>query len=147
FRKALSAMTEAAFLPASEMVQLATDWSSDGGHVLYQERNPNTNWDIWILPTSGDKKPFPFAVTRSYEGDARFSPDGKWIAYVSDESGSAEVYVQPFQNRGEKRRVSVAGGSRPAWRSDGKEFYLAGDRVIAVPVVTGNHLELGAPRE
>ncbi len=148
FTKALSGMTEEALLPASGKVQVATDWSSDGQYVIYQERNPNTNWDIWILPLSGGRKPVPFAVTPSYEGEARFSPDGKWIVYVSDESGSKEVYVRPFQHSGEKRRISIAGGSKPEWRIDGKElFYLAGEKVMAAPVVPGGNLELGAPKE
>jgi Tol biopolymer transport system component len=111
-------------LPASGMVQVATDWSTDGQYVLYEERNPNTNWDVWVLPLSGSTRPFAFAATPSYEGQARFSPDGKWIAFVSDESGSREICVQPFQRSGEKRRISIVGGSSPVWRKYGKELFL-----------------------
>jgi dipeptidyl aminopeptidase/acylaminoacyl peptidase len=103
--------------------------------------------DLWILPLFGDRKPFPFLNTPSYEKEVRFSPDGRWLAYVSDESGKNEVYIQSFQKSGEKRTISTAGGSQPVWRRDGKElFYLAADnRLMVVPVKVGSSFESGVP--
>jgi dipeptidyl aminopeptidase/acylaminoacyl peptidase len=101
--------------------------------------------DLWILPTSGDRKPIPFLTTPADETFGQFSPDGKWIAYDSDESGRREVYVQGFApdrvraTAVGKWLISAAGGNKPRWRHDGKElFYLALDgKMMAVPVKSG----------
>jgi hypothetical protein len=91
--------------------------------------DPQTKRDLWILPLDGDKKPCPILQTASNGYAARFSPDGRWIAYTSDESGQDEVYVQNFPLTGLKRKISHQGGSFPEWRRDGKElFYVSGDR-------------------
>lgn len=123
------------------------DWSSDGQFIVYQSFNPKTKWDLWVLPMSGDRKPFPFLQTEFSEQQARFSPDVKWIAYTSDESGAAEVYVQAFPASGGKWRVSTSGGGQPIWRRDGKElFYIAADRkLMAVKIKLGATFETGAP--
>jgi len=90
----------------------------------------------------------PFARTSISEVNAVFSPDGRWVAYVSDETGRPEVYVRPFQAPGEKRRVSTSGGSQPRWPREGEElFYRSPDkRLMAVPVDLRKSLELGQPR-
>jgi Tol biopolymer transport system component len=96
---------------------------------------------------TGDRKPFPVVQTEFEERDGQFSPDGKWLAYQSNESGRFEIYVQPFPGRGEKWRVSTNGGAQARWRPDGKEiFYVAMDeKLMAVPIVLGaNQPELGA---
>ena len=82
-----------------------------------------TRDDIWILPLSGDRKPFPFARTEFSEGQAKFSPDGKWLAFASRESGEIEVYVAPFPGPGGKLQISTAGGYAPRWRRDGREIF------------------------
>jgi Tol biopolymer transport system component/predicted Ser/Thr protein kinase len=113
--------------------KLPDDWSPDGKFVLYEE-----NADLWVLPTNPDggakeRKPVPFLQSESYEGQARFSPDGRWIAYVSDESGQQEVYMRPFPASGGKRQVSTSGGLYPRWRRDGKElYYITAENVIMV---------------
>ena len=96
---------------------------------------------MWIAPQSaersgGNAKPAPYLQSPFDEGNAVFSPDGHWVAYVSDESGRPEVYVQAFPLTNEKDRISTGGGTDPAWRKDGAElFYLAADRsLMAVPV-------------
>jgi serine/threonine protein kinase/Tol biopolymer transport system component len=126
----------------------ATDWSRDGRFILYQIPSANTGQDLWIAPQFGDRKPFPYLQTQFNEQDGAFSPDGRWIAYVSDESGRAEIYVQAFPLSGEKHQISTGGGSEPCWRKDGTElFYLAADRnLMAVPVRLGTTITTGAPK-
>lgn len=145
--KPLAGGEEEVLLPSSGTMQCPTDWSADGRFILYQDRVTATNWDIWILPLEGKRRPIPFQATRHEEKDATFSPDGRWVAYASDETGRPEIYVQPFQGPGERQRVSRAGGTLPRWRRDGKTlFYLgAAGQLMAVPVALGPNLALGAP--
>jgi Tol biopolymer transport system component len=128
-------------------VQQPEDISSDGRLLVYCNNIAATVPDIWILPLVGDPKPLPWLQTRFAKASPRFSPDGRWIAYESDESGDPEVYVALTKGGGEKKRLSPAGGSRPRWRRDGKElYYVAPDGfVMAVPMGTGPQLEAGAP--
>jgi len=122
-KSADGAGTEEALLRNSEN-KFVVDWSSDGKFILYTSaENAKGQTDLWILPMSGDKKPFPFLKTEFNEKDARFSPDSKWVAYASDESGKDEIYVRSFPEGGSKRQVSVDGGDSPRWRRDGKELY------------------------
>ena len=116
--------------------------------------DPKTGFDIWALPIDGDRKPFPVIQTKSNERLAQFSPDGKWIAYESDESGRYETYVQPWSgsggNAGGKVPISTAGGAQVLWRHDGKAlFYIAlDDRLMTVPIrfaSTGQAVAAGAP--
>jgi Tol biopolymer transport system component len=136
--------------PLSDGWQTPTDWSLDGQYIAYTKQDLNdltTGQDVWFLPLAGDRKPIPFLRTRFNELWARFSPDRRWVAYVSDESGKWEVYVRAFDGSGEKMRISTEGGTRPCWRRDGKElFYLSGDnQLMAVPVKTGATFEAGPP--
>jgi eukaryotic-like serine/threonine-protein kinase len=107
----------------------ATDWSRDGRYILYRNiTGAATNIDIWALPLDGDKKPIPLVRTPFEERDAQFSPDGKWIAYQSNESGRFEIYMQPFPGPGAPLPISTGGGAQVRWRSDGTElFYIAPD--------------------
>src|SRR5213083_2964398 len=111
-------------------------------------------WDIWALPLDGDRKPFPVVQTDFEERDGQFSPDGKWIAYQSNESGRFEIHVQPFSGSERqvsgKWQVSTTGGAQVRWRHDGKElFYIALDgRLMAVPIrlaSDGQSIEAAAP--
>ena len=107
-----------------------TSWSADGRFIACDSRDPKreTKGDISILPLFGDRKPFPFLPTNFEKDSAQFSPDGRWIAYCSDESGKFEIYVAPFPGPGGKWQVSTNGGLFPTWRRDGTElFYLALD--------------------
>jgi Tol biopolymer transport system component len=121
----------------SATVKRPTDWSRD--FILYEDDDPKRQADLWVLPLVGDRKPMPFLQTPFSEQQGRFSPDGKWIAYVSNESGTPEVYVQSFPSSGGKWLVSTGGGVTPRWRRDGKElFYLAPDRkIMSLDVRTG----------
>jgi serine/threonine protein kinase/Tol biopolymer transport system component len=103
-----------------------TNWSHDGRFIVYENLDPKTGDDIWVLPLFGDRKPIPFLRTQFSEGQGQLSPDGRWMAYASNETGRYEVYVQPFPPSGAKWLISPGGGGHPRWRRDGKElFYLA----------------------
>jgi Tol biopolymer transport system component len=127
--------------------QQPEDVSRDGRWLAYSnaERWPNT--DIWLLPLQGERRPLPWARTRFAESSPRFSPDGRWIAYESDESGVPEIYVALTEGGGGKRRIPPAAGRQPRWRGDGKELYYIGpgDFVMATPVTPGVRLEAGTP--
>jgi Tol biopolymer transport system component len=117
-------------------------WSSDGAHLAFDERKPNAERDIWTLTRGGD--PSPFLMTPSDESAPVFSPGGGWLAYVSDESGRHEVYVQPFPGPGAKWTISTGGGTEPAWSGDGKELYFRrGDQLISVAISTGPTFQVG----
>ncbi|HEV8609726.1 MAG TPA: protein kinase [Thermoanaerobaculia bacterium] len=128
-------------------LQQAEDVSRDGRFLVYLNEMQTTVWAIWLLPLQGDRKPLPWLRTRFNLASPRFSPDGRWIAYESDESGVPEIYMALTEGGGEKRRISPAGGRRPRWRRDGKElYYIApGGLLMALPVTFGPPLEVGAP--
>ena len=134
----------------SPIGKLATSWSGDGRFVAYWAADPKTRGDLWILPMSGGN-PFPFLQTQYGELQPEFSPDGGWIAYTSDESGTQEVYVRKFEKgpaSGGAKRISTSGGSHPKWRRDGKElFYLSRDlKLMSVEVEISATLKAGTPR-
>jgi len=129
---------------------IPTDWSPDGRFLAYTDLDPKTRRDVWMLPLSGDRKPAPFRRTEFDEVYASFSPDGRWVAFWSDESGRGEYYVSAFPEHGLKWQVSTAGASMAPlrWRGDGKElFYVAADgQLMAVPVkAASGSFESGAP--
>jgi serine/threonine protein kinase/Tol biopolymer transport system component len=149
YQRAASGAGNDEALLKSDDVKLPNDWSADGSFILYQEQNPKTNYDLWVLPLSGEQKPFPFLQTEFYEAQGRFSPDGKWIAYTSNESGTWQVYVRSFPASGGKWQVSTAGGAQPQWRRDGRElFYISPDRkLMAVEAKgDGSTFEAGVPK-
>jgi Tol biopolymer transport system component len=108
------------------------DWSADGRFIAYRRHQATTSTDLLVLPMSGDPTPISVAETPFTEHDARFSPDGRWITYVSDEAGGREeVYVQPFPPSGARWQISTEGGDDPVWRPDGRElFYLRPDGTL-----------------
>jgi eukaryotic-like serine/threonine-protein kinase len=119
--------------------------SPDGQLLAYCEGNPTTAWDIWVLRMS-DRKAQPFLRTPANEVAARFSPDGRWLAYVSDESGPWEVYVQPYPGPGGKWQISTEGGTEPTWNPNGRElFYPNGDKMMAVDISTQAGFSAGKP--
>ena len=123
-------------------------WSRDGRFILFTSREEATGWDIWVLPPDG--KAAPVIATTATEIEPQISPDGRWLAYTSDESGRTEVYVRPFRAAGGSWLISSSGGSDPRWRDDGAElYYLSLDRALmVVGVKTGgasNGLEVSAP--
>jgi Tol biopolymer transport system component/predicted Ser/Thr protein kinase len=134
----------------SALADVPADWSADGQFIAFSRtgRPAKTREDIWILPLSGDRKLFPFLQSEFNETSAHFSPDGKWLAYASDESGRFEIYVVPFPGPGGKFQISPSGGIDPRWRRDGREiFYVAGDwKLMAAEVETSPAFRVGAAR-
>lgn len=132
-------------LAQSEKPLSPEDWSKDGRWIAYTETTAQTAEDLWLLSTAGDRKSRPIATTRFEGWGARFSPDSRWIAFVSNESGKSEVHVTSV---GKKLRISTGGGSTPLWSNDGKElFYLSADGrfVMTVRVEPGATFKAGNP--
>jgi eukaryotic-like serine/threonine-protein kinase len=133
-------------LTTSKYLQGAHSCSKDGQLLAFIEVNPATGIDIWVLRLS-DRKPQPFLRTRFNESAARFSPDGQWLAYISDESGRFEVYVQPYPGPGGKWQISTEGGAEPVWNPNGRElFYRRGDKMMAVDIATEPSFAAGTPQ-
>jgi Tol biopolymer transport system component/predicted Ser/Thr protein kinase len=124
--------------------------SRDGRFLLFGIFTSGAGGDVWVLPLEGDPKPVAFLNSRFDEGNPRFSPDGRWIAYNSGETGRPEVYIAPFPGPGRKWQVSANGGVEPHWRDDGKEIYFSNldGKVVAVTVAAAaGGLTLSAPRQ
>jgi serine/threonine protein kinase/Tol biopolymer transport system component len=122
-------------------------WSPDGRVLLFEQTDPASGSDIWVLPVQGDRTPHPYLATRFSEGDAQFSPDGKWVAYTSDESGRNEVYVQSFPDLRQSLQISTGGGVSPRWAPSGRELYFLSNerRLMAVKITRANPLQVGTP--
>ncbi len=125
-----------------------TDWSADGRTLLLQRQSPGSGWDVWAWDLEGKEDPVPVAATRFVEAQGRFSPDGRWVAYTSNESGNLEIYVRSYPGVGGKWQISTGGGSEPFWRGDGKElYYLSLDQTLmSVSVDTGSGFRAGRPQ-
>ena len=153
YTRASNGIGDDELLLKDDRTKMPSSWSPDGRFLMFATSPPAVslfNFDLWVLPMSGDRKPVPFLQTPFNEYDGHFSPDGKWVAYVSDESGRFEIYVLPFMGNGGKTQISTAGGFLPRWRDDGKELYYVNrdQRLVAVSVTaTANGLDVGASRQ
>jgi serine/threonine protein kinase/Tol biopolymer transport system component len=133
-------------LTTSQNSNVPMSWTPDGQLLAFMESNPTTGADIWVLRIS-DRKPQPFLQTPFNESVPRFSPDGHWLAYISNESGRYEVYVQPYPGPGGKWQISTEGGTEPTWNHNGRElFYRNGDKMMAVDIATRSGFAAGKPR-
>ncbi len=137
-------------LTTSENYQTPASWSPDGKVLAFLEGG-----DIWVLPfDNGEHEPRPVVQTRFTEEYPTFSPDGRWLAYTSNESGQPEVYVQPYPGPGERTQISVEGGTRPAWARDGRELFYRilpqeppwKRKMMAVSITTDPAFTAGKPR-
>ena len=136
YRNDSSGAGEAEALLRSEEPKHHISWSPDGQFIAY-ESGPPGNYDPWVLPLSGERKPYSFLATQFMETQPQFSPDGRWLAYASNETGRYEVYIRGFdQAEDGKWQISTGGGVQPRWKVDGKElYYLAADgKLMAVPM-------------
>jgi serine/threonine protein kinase/Tol biopolymer transport system component len=130
------------------ILRLLCDWSRDGRFLMYATPDDKTGFDLWVLPMDGDRTPFPFVRTSFNELWGQFSPDGRWVAYQSNESGRWEIYIQPFKGPGSRVPVSTSGGIRARWAPNGKElFFIAPDgKLMASPLTSrGTALDAGTP--
>ncbi len=145
-RKALGGAGRLETLWDSGDANSLVDFSPDGRFLSYT--HAARRFELWILPLTGDRRPYRFYPSESVQFNGRFSPDGKWIAYTSNETGDFEVYVQPFPATGEKWKISVNGGGQATWRRDGKEmFYRTWDgKMMAVSLKTKPGFTSGVPR-
>jgi eukaryotic-like serine/threonine-protein kinase len=157
YQKPASGAADQDLLLKSDENKWPSDVSHDGRFLLYYALDPRTKTDVWVLPLQADRKPFSFLRGPSNELNAHFSPDGRWVAYESDESGRGEIYVRPFSpdssaadasGTGAKWQVSYGGGALPLWSPDGKElYYLTPDgKVMVVSVTTSPTFQAGTPK-
>ncbi|PYQ47829.1 MAG: hypothetical protein DMF59_17825 [Acidobacteria bacterium] len=135
---------------SNNFFKIPTDWSPDGKTIFFQQQIPGkSGWDLWTFSLV-DRKAQVFLQTPFDEGNALWSPDGRWVLYHSNESGKQEIYVVPADGKGGKWQISTDGGTRPRWSSDGKEIYYIVPRelkLMAVGVATqGNEFIAGTPR-
>jgi dipeptidyl aminopeptidase/acylaminoacyl peptidase len=148
YRKSLDGTEREELLLATPQNKGLADWSPDGRFLLFRSVDPKTGNDIWAESVA-DRKSFPVVQTNFDERDAQFSPDGTWIAYQSNETGSFEIWARPFPGPGTRVRISNNGGTQVRWRRSGKElFYIALDgRLMAVPIrfTQGDAVESGTP--
>jgi eukaryotic-like serine/threonine-protein kinase len=127
YRKSLRRTDPEALLLESPGRKDPTDWSSDGRYLLddnYDSGEIHPAPDIWVLPLFGDRRPSPYAASPFAKSAGRFSPNGRWVAYVADDTGASEVYVQAFPATSQRWRVSTAGAEDPQWRRDGRELFF-----------------------
>jgi len=150
YAKASSGLGGEKVLVESDELKYPTDWTPDGGLLLYMNFVGGKGPHLWIHQTAAEKKDYPLLGTNFAEENGRFSPDGRWLAYVSEETGKDELFVVPFPSLSSKWQVSTAGGEQAVWRADGKElFYVAQDRkLMAVGIETkGDDFKATLPRE
>jgi eukaryotic-like serine/threonine-protein kinase len=138
-------------LVESDQVVSPMSWSADDKYILYMLQDPKTGYDGWALPLTGDRKPFPILNTVFAEAHPQISPDGKWVAYGSDETGRREIYVQSFPPGAGKWQISSSGGNYARWRRNGKELFFmeattGGKMFFAGIDSTGGTLKFSAPR-
>jgi Tol biopolymer transport system component len=132
---AASARSQSSLLAGGD-AKWPVSWSPDGRFVLFVTNSRATSNDVWVLPLGGDRTPYALLQTEASENWATFSPDGRWVAFSSTDSGDAEVYVTPFPGTGRRWRVSPDGGSQARWRKDGSAIlYLAPDRTLVAASV------------
>src|SRR5262245_19551556 len=131
YQKPSSGGEEELVLDTNTNGMFLTDWSTDRRFLVYTQAAPKTEFDVWVLPLFGDRKPRPFLQSTANETQGQLSADGQLMAYTSDETGTPEVFVQPFPATGAKWQISSGGGSDPHWRRDGQElFYISPDGML-----------------
>jgi Tol biopolymer transport system component len=165
YQKRTNGAGETEPLVVSSLLKVPSSWSRDGRFLMYHSIE-QTDADLWVVPSMGDRTPLVFLKTPFREAWGAFSPDGRWVAYQSDESGRPEIYVRPFglsgaasalrpgsgqaEATGVQWQVSTVGGIRPLWRHDGRELYYlnpAGAMMVAPVTAAGSAFETGAPAQ
>jgi serine/threonine protein kinase len=133
-------------LTSTQQIDIPTSWSPDGKLLALTSFGESGNYDVRLISVEGDHTPQMFVQGPFNAGAARFSPNGHWVAYVSDESGNNEVYVRPYPE-GTRVQISASGGTQPVWSSDGRElFFRNGDELLAVSITPGPTFSAGKPQ-
>jgi hypothetical protein len=142
YRKRADGSGDTERLTSDKAIQYVSSWSGDGKYLMYSMQQ-NTN-DIYVLPLDGDRKPRSFLSTEFGENEGAISPDSRWVAYQSNESGRVEIYVRPMTGAG-KWQISEGGGGYPRWSGDGRRlFFRDNEGIMSVPItVTGDSVEVG----
>jgi eukaryotic-like serine/threonine-protein kinase len=149
YEKLANGTGKAELLTTLDAFGIPEDWSIDGRYISFSQLDfKGYKSDVWILPMDGSRKPFPYLQTKYFENDSQIAPNGKWLAYSSDESGRFEVYVQSFPSPGNKIQISTNGGVCSKWRKDGKElFYISPDKkIMSVTINDGTNFEPSVPK-
>jgi eukaryotic-like serine/threonine-protein kinase len=138
FRLRISSPGTERLLHQTSVAEIPSDWSADGKWILYSAFNPKTSWDVWALPMVPGQEPAPLVASPAEERNARFSPNGRFMAYVLLEGGTSDVIVEPFPPTGTRWQVSREGGRQPVWSPDGRQLYYvsADKKLIAVAITT-----------
>jgi len=149
YQKSASGAGEEELLYKSPQIKWPNSWSHDKQYLLYEVASEKTKRDLWLLPMQGERKPRPFLQSEFNERQGQFSPDTRWVAYESDETGTDEIYVRPFPDSNQGKWIVSKGGGRIAkWRGDGRELiYLAPDgSVMAVDVTPAPVFQAGTAK-
>ncbi|PYQ67390.1 MAG: hypothetical protein DMF54_04360, partial [Acidobacteria bacterium] len=146
YEKPASGSGEPRLAVRSASDKFPTDWTRDGRYLVYHTFGASSTWDIWVAPTDGGK-PFALLASKFTEAQGQVSPDGRWIAYASDESGRFEIYVTQFPQKRGRWQISTAGGSQPWWRGDGKELVYLGPEqtLMSVAVAADDAFQASVP--
>jgi Tol biopolymer transport system component len=148
YQKAATGVGDDEVISGDGQPAIPVDWSSDGKYIVFSRTKPNGGNDTWLQPMFGDRKPKPFLESQFDKVLAQVSPDGRWVAYTTNESGSFQIFVQSFPDpTAGKWQISADGGVEPKWRRDGRElYYIAFDgKLMAVPVKSDRTFEAGKP--
>jgi eukaryotic-like serine/threonine-protein kinase len=151
YRKTIGSVQpeEQVYRPERSGTLIPSDWSRDGRFIVFTGLLPGAQTTIWVLPMTGERKPFRLPGIETYAYDARISPDGKWIAYCAFETGASQIYVQRFPEAGAKSQITSSGGAHPRWSSDGRELiYWASPRGLAAVTLafSGDTVRAGKAR-
>jgi eukaryotic-like serine/threonine-protein kinase len=148
FIKSSSGSSSDDVLLANDRNKFVFDWSRDGRFILYgEDEGPSRKERLWVLPMTGDRKPSLYLDESVDLRDARFSPDGRWVAYTANQPSGSQVFIRSFPDPAVKLQVSVDRGVHPAWRDDGRELFFIGgaSELMAVELSPGPSLRLGTP--
>jgi Tol biopolymer transport system component len=147
FWKSADGSGNAEQLTNNQYLSEPTSWSPDGKLLAFSQQNTVTRRDIWVVQMDGERKPMPLIETPADESVPRFSPDGHWLAYVSDESGRPEIYVLAYPPSGQKWQISTSGGREAVWSRNGSElFYREGNKMMVSDIKTTPSFAAAKPR-